>query len=138
MRQQGRLFNSDGEIIAEGDCEFNGSAAGEPACRTGRYDVTMWTPFEQVLMERQLGPMTLVLEDGAALEIAEERRLKFRVNGSGGSSSFIYRMRAVGQRVAPDAHPPSPAAVGPPLVEESLPARQEGLPAEGKGSPTRL
>jgi hypothetical protein len=66
-------------------------------------------------MERQRGPMTLILENGAALEIAEERRIKFRVNGSGDTPSFIYKLRAVEQ-------------------QEPL----ESLSAEGKPSSTHL
>lgn len=108
MRQQGKLFNNDDEVIAEGACELRPSAPGE-------YEVTMWTPFERVLMERQRGPMTLILEGGAALAIAEERRLKFRINGSNGAPSFIYRLRAVEQQ-----------------------EQVESLPAEGRISPTHL
>jgi len=108
VRQQGKLFNNDDEVIAEGACELRRSAPGE-------YEVTMWTPFERALMERQRGPMTLILEDGAALEIAEERRIKFRINGSGGTASFIYKLRAVEQ-------------------QEPL----ESLSAEGRTSPTHL
>ena len=107
MRQQGKLLTSEGEIVAEGACELSGPAP--TGCQ-----VTMWIASERVLMERQQGPMTLMLDDGAALEIAEERRLKFRINGSGGESSFLYKLRIAEQQ------------------------RLESLPAEGQSSPSRL
>jgi hypothetical protein len=97
--QLGRLLNSEGEVIAEGTCELKPSAPG------GR-EVTMRVPSERVLMDRQQGPMTLILEDGATLEIDAKLRLKFRVNGSSGDSSFIYKLRAVEQpRLQPQPQP---------------------------------
>ena len=107
MRQQGKLLNSEGEIIAEGACELS-----EPT--PSGCEVTMWIPSERVLMERQQGPMTLMLEDGPTLEISEERRLKFRINGSGGESSFLYKLRIAEQQ------------------------RLESPPASGQSSPARL
>jgi hypothetical protein len=88
--QLGRLLNSEGEVIAEGTCELKPPAPG------GR-EVTMRVPSERVLMERQQGPMTLILDDGATLEIDAKLRLKFRINGSNGDSSFLYKLRAVEQ-----------------------------------------
>jgi hypothetical protein len=97
--QLGRLFNSEGEVIAEGTCELKPPALG------GR-EVTMRVSSERVRMERQQGPMTLILEDGATLEIDAKLRLKFRVNGSAGDSSFIYKLRAVEQpRLEPQLQP---------------------------------
>ncbi len=123
MRQQGKLLNREGEIVAEGACELS-----EPA--PGGFGVTMWIPSERALLERQQGSMTLMLEDGAALEIAEERRLKFRINALDGASSFVYKLLVVEREpLAPGAHPP--------MVQESLPDRQAGLPTEEQSSPAR-
>ena len=83
----GKLFNGEGELIAEGFCELNRSTEGA-------VDVTMYPTSERALFDRQRGLLTLYLEDGAALWISD-RRLKLNVSPPGGVRTSVYRMRAV-------------------------------------------
>src|SRR3989304_658305 len=85
----GKLFNGEGELIAEGLCEFNNSPEGG-------MDGTMSPPAERALFDRQRGLLTLFLEDGAALWISD-RRLKLNVSPPGGVRTSVYRMRVVQQ-----------------------------------------
>ena len=95
MREQGKLYNREGEIIAEGLCELSEEGS----------QVSMWPTLEKSLFERESGVMTLELEGGAALRISE-RRLRLRINPTHGPRTFIYRMR-VEQLPADEAAPPA-------------------------------
>jgi hypothetical protein len=123
LRQQCKLYNREGEVIAEGLCELSEEGS----------QVSMWPTLEKGLFERESGLMTLELEGGAALRISE-RRLRLRINPTHGPRTFIYRMR-VEQPPADEAA--SPASEGPEGVPAhlrraeppaSLPARPEGKP----------
>ena len=95
MRQQGKLYNREGEVIAEGLCELSEEGS----------QVSMWPTLEKGLLERESGVMTLELDGGAALRISE-RRLRLRINPTHGPRTFIYRMR-VEQRPVDEAAPPA-------------------------------
>jgi hypothetical protein len=95
LRQQGKLYNGDGEIIAEGLCELSEEGL----------QVSMWPTLEKGLFERERGVMTLELEGGSALRISE-RRLRLRINPTHGPRTFIYRMR-VEQLPADETAPPA-------------------------------
>ena len=114
MRQQGKLYNRGGEIIAEGPCELNDEGS----------HVSMWPTLEKGLFERERGVMTLELEGGAALRISE-RRLKLRINPPHGPRSAIYRMQ-VEAEPAEEAAPPDEQTEGVPayLRRADQPARQ--------------
>jgi hypothetical protein len=117
LRQQGKLYNGDGEIIAEGLCELDDDGLR----------VSMWPTLEKGLFEREKGLMTLELEGGSALCISE-RRLKLRINPSHGPRTAVYRMQV--------EHQPSEEPEGVPahLRRADLPEQQPGPPA-GQPSP---
>jgi hypothetical protein len=95
LRQQCKLYNREGEVIAEGFCELSEEGS----------QVSMWPTLEKGLFERESGVMTLELEGGSALRISE-RRLRLRINPTHGPRTFIYRMR-VEQLPAAQAAPPA-------------------------------
>jgi hypothetical protein len=109
LRRQGKLYNGDGEIIAEGLCELH-----ENGLR-----VSMWPTLEKGLFERERGVMTLELEGGTALHISE-RRLRLRISPSQGPRTAIYRMHVDGLPVAQPE---------PPVSEQP-----EGVPAPVRGT----
>jgi len=82
LRQQCKLYNREGEIIAEGLCELSEEGS----------HVRMWPTLEKGLFERENGLMTLEMEGGSALRISE-RRLRLRINPTHGPRTFIYRMQ---------------------------------------------
>ena len=128
MRQQGKLYNRGGEIIAEGPCELNDEGS----------HVSMWPTLEKGLFERERGVMTLELEGGAALRISE-RRLRLRINPPHGPRSAIYRMQVeappVDEAAAPDEQPDGVPAY---LRRADLPGRQGSRSAEQASPPGGL
>jgi hypothetical protein len=82
VRQQGKLYNRDGEIIAEGLCQLNEEGS----------QVSMWPTLEKGLFDRERGVMTLELEGGTALLISE-RRLRLRISPPYGPRTAVYRMQ---------------------------------------------
>jgi hypothetical protein len=118
LRQQGKLYNSEGEIIAEGPCEVNEDGS----------HASMWPTQEKGLFERERGVMTLELEGSAALHISE-RRLRLRINPPHGPRSVIYRMQV-------EATPVEETTAGEEKTE-GVPAylRRADLPAR-QGNPT--
>jgi hypothetical protein len=124
LRQQGKLYNRDGEIIAEGLCELSEEGS----------QVSMWPTLEKGLLERESGVMTLELEGGAALRISE-RRLRLRINPTNGPRTFIYRMR-VEPLPADEAAPPAseePDGVPAHLRRADPPACRPDRPASAGG-----
>jgi hypothetical protein len=103
LRRLGKLYNGDGEIIAEGPCELNEEGS----------QVSMWPTLERGLFERERGVMTLELEGGASLPISE-RRLKLRISPSQGPRTAIYRMHVDGVPAAQAEPPASEAPEGVP------------------------
>lgn len=83
----GKLYNDDGELIAEGLCELSPSDEGS-------LYVTMWPTAEPALFDRQRGLLTLHLEDGAAFWISD-RRLRLNLSPPGGVNTSVYRMRVL-------------------------------------------
>lgn len=122
MRQQGKLYNRDGETIAEGLCELNDEGS----------HVSMWPTLEKGLFERERGPMTLELEGGTTLLISE-RRLRLRISPPNGQHTSIYRMQV--ERLPADLArtPVSEEAEGMPA-----PVRGSDLPAGQAGAPGGL
>jgi hypothetical protein len=115
LRQQGKLYNREGEIIAEGLCELSEEGS----------QVSMWPTLEKALLERESGVMTLELEGGAALRISE-RRLRLRINPTHGPRTFIYRMR-VEPLPADEAAPPAGQEPEPVPAHLRRADRPEGL-----------
>jgi len=116
LRQPGKLYNGDGEIIAEGPCELDqeGSRA------------SMWPTLEKGLFERERGLMTLELEGGREFCISE-RRLRLRLRQAQGPRAVIYRMQVVSSPVDQAGPPPGEASGGVPdhLRRVDLPAGLE-------------
>jgi len=121
LRQQGKLYNREGEVIAEGLCELSDEGS----------QVSMWPTLEKGLFEREAGVMTLELEGGAALRISE-RRLRLRINPTHGPRTFIYRMQVEHQPIEEVTRPPEEAPDGVPAHlrradrPAGLPDRQAG------------
>lgn len=128
MRQQGKLYNEGGEVIAEGPCELNEE----------RSHVSMWPTLEKGLFERERGVMTLELEGGAALRISE-RRLRLRLNPPHGPRSAIYRMQVEAEPNAEAAAPDEQAGGVPAYLRRTdAPARREAPPAGQPNPPGGL
>jgi hypothetical protein len=119
LRQQCKLYNREGEIIAEGLCELSEEGS----------QVSMWPALEKGLFERESGVMTLELEGGSALRISE-RRLRLRINPTHGPRTFIYRMQVEHLPVEEASRAPDeePAGVPAHLRRADLPAGQAGPP----------
>ena len=125
MRQRGKLYNGDGEMIAEGFCEL-----GEDGSQ-----VTMWPALEKGLFERESGVLILELEGSAAPLRISERRLRLRINPTHGPRTFIYRMR-IEQPPADDSAPPAAReseAVPEHLLRAGPPAGQPDIEAGQAG-----
>ena len=130
MRQRGKLYNGDGEMIAEGFCEL-----GEEGSQ-----VTMWPALEKGLFERERGVLILELEGSAASLRISERRLRLRINPTHGPRTFIYRMR-IEQPPADDVTPPASGeaeAVPAHLLRAGPPAGQPDTGAGQAASPGGL
>ena len=87
----GKLYNDDGEIVAEGSCQVD-------------YDhgnVTMRPIVDTPLMGRQHGILRLQLDDGTELPIPSARIIRFRLNAPGVPPGAAYRMYFTGQAQAP-------------------------------------
>jgi hypothetical protein len=124
LREQGKLYNRDGEIIAEGLCELSEEGS----------QVSMWPTLEKGLFERESGVMTLELEGGATLRISE-RRLRLRINPTHGPRTFIYRMQVEHTPVEEASRPPAEEPEGVPahLRRTDPPASLPDRPASGGG-----
>jgi hypothetical protein len=77
----GKLFNQEGELVAEGSCEVNDD----------RRSVTLRPPFEMPLLERQRGALRLELEDGSELSLSS-KVFRFRTNLPGYPPGNVYRL----------------------------------------------
>jgi hypothetical protein len=77
----GKLFNQEGELVAEGPCEINDD----------RRSVTLRPPFETPMLERQHGTLRLDLDDGTQLSVSS-RVLHFRTNLPGYPPGNVYRL----------------------------------------------
>lgn len=87
MKQQGKLRNAEGELIAEGPCELN----------LERHEVTMWPEREITALTRHRGALALELEDGATLELSDKHMI-FKLGRPGDGRTSIYRLRLLEQQ----------------------------------------
>jgi hypothetical protein len=129
LRQRGKLYNGDGEMIAEGFCELAEEGS----------QVTMWPALEKGLFERERGVLMLELEGAAATLRISERRLRLRINPTHGPRTFIYRMR-IEQLPAGEAAPAAEEAEAVPehLLRAGPPAGQPDTGAGQAASPGGL
>lgn len=124
MRQQGKLYNEGGEVIAEGPCELSDEGSR----------VSMWPTLEKGLFERERGAMTLELECGAALRISE-RRLRLRINLPHGPRSAIYRMQVEAEPVDEAAAPRKQVEGVPAYLRRTDAPAERGAPPAGQAGP---
>jgi hypothetical protein len=82
VSNQGRVFNSDREVVATGACEVNEE----------RLEVTLRPFLDNGLLDKETGPLILELDDGRTLELAK-KYMKFRLYGPDGERQSIYRLR---------------------------------------------
>jgi hypothetical protein len=84
VRLEGKLINSEGELIASGQCQLNPERA----------EVTMWPSWELHMLARERGALTLELEDGRTLHISD-RHLTFRMKTESEPRMAVYRLRVL-------------------------------------------
>ena len=82
MSNQCRVVNSEGETVATGTCEVNEE----------RQEVTLRPLLDTGLIDKELGPLFLEMDDGRTLELSS-RFMKFRLYGTDGERESIYRLR---------------------------------------------
>jgi hypothetical protein len=82
VRVEGKLMNSEGELIASGPCEVD----------RHRGEVTMWPSWELHMLERERGTLRLQLEDGWSLPISD-RHLTFKLKDATEQRISVYRLR---------------------------------------------
>lgn len=90
MKQQAKLLNAEGELIAEGPCELDGE----------RQEVTMWPERELSALARHRAPLILELDSGATLGISE-KHMVFKLGRPGDGRTSIYRLRLLEQQPLP-------------------------------------
>jgi hypothetical protein len=84
LSNEGRVLNSDGEVLVSGSFEINRE----------RQEVTL-RPFQDTsLLDKATGPLILELDDGRMLEL-ESKYLRFRLYEPDGERHSIYRLRYV-------------------------------------------
>ena len=81
MSNQCRVLNGDGETVATGACEINEE----------RQEVTLRPFVDSGLIDKEIGPLFLELDDGTMLEL-NSRFMKFRLYGSDGERQSLYRL----------------------------------------------
>jgi len=77
----GRVFNANGEIVAEGSCSLD--------LESGR--VTLHPVFDNALLPREPGQLRLVLDD-ASEYLLKKGVIRFRLNVPGAPIGNAYRM----------------------------------------------
>lgn len=87
MKQQGKLRNAEGELIAEGPCELDAQ----------RHQVTMWPERELSALARHRGALTLEFENGLILEVSD-RHMIFKLGRPGDGRTSIYRLPLLEQQ----------------------------------------
>jgi hypothetical protein len=78
----GRLLNGEGEVLAHGVFDINPE----------RQEITFRPLSDSGLLDKSAGPLTLELEDGQTIDLAE-KFLRFRLYGIDGERQSIYRLR---------------------------------------------
>jgi hypothetical protein len=76
------VVNSEGETVATGACEINEE----------RQEVTLRPLLDSGLIDKEMGPLLLEMDDGRTLELSS-RFMKFRLYGTDGERESIYRLR---------------------------------------------
>lgn len=84
MRIEGKLRNTDGELIASGVCQVD----------RDRNQVTMWPSWELHMLERERGRLLLELDDGSTLDISD-KHLTFKLRGTSEQRISVYRLRII-------------------------------------------
>lgn len=92
----GKLYNQDGELVAEGPCEMNDD----------QRSLTLRPPFPMPMLERQHGTLRLELDDGSELAI-QPKVFHFRTNIPG-TPANVYRLFLAGQQSAGANQRPAP------------------------------
>jgi hypothetical protein len=82
LSNQCRVVNSEGETVATGACEINEE----------RQEVTLRPLLDSGLIDKEMGPLLLEMDDGRTLELSS-RFMKFRLYGTDGERESIYRLR---------------------------------------------
>jgi hypothetical protein len=82
LSNQCRVVNSEGETVATGACEINEE----------RQEVTLRPLLDSGLIDKEMGPLFLEMDDGGTLELSS-RFMKFRLYGTDGERESIYRLR---------------------------------------------
>src|SRR5215216_3956009 len=77
----GRLFNQQGEILAEGNCQIDAEHG----------HVTLHPIVDTPLLSREHGELRLELDDGSEL-LLSERVIRFRLNVPELPEGFAYRL----------------------------------------------
>ncbi len=83
----GKLYNENGEILAEGSCQVD----------VEKGSVTLRPIVDTPLLSRQRGLMRLELEDGSEFSLTD-RVIRFRLNVPGAQPGAAYRLYLVGAR----------------------------------------
>ena len=82
----GRVYNANGEIVAEGSCSLD--------LESGR--VTLHPVFDNALLPREPGQLRLVLDD-ASEYLLKKGVIRFRLNVPGAPIGNAYRMSIASQ-----------------------------------------
>ena len=77
----GRVFNANGEIVAEGSCSID----------LERGSVTLHPVFDNALLPREAGELRLALDDGSEYAL-KKGVIRFRLNVPGAPIGNAYRM----------------------------------------------
>jgi len=77
----GRVFNANGEIVAEGSCSID----------LERGSVTLHPVFDNALLPREAGELRLALDDGSEYTL-KKGVIRFRLNVPGAPIGNAYRM----------------------------------------------
>ncbi len=77
----GKLYNQEGEILAEGNCQVD----------EGRGSVTLRPLVDTPLLNRSQGELRLELEDGSFFYLTD-RIIRFRLNVPGTPPGPTYRL----------------------------------------------
>jgi hypothetical protein len=83
VMQQAKVFNTDGELVMEGECEL----------QDGMEEASFQPSLDSRSLERQQEPLYLELEDGRVYEISK-RHIRLNVQSSTGMHA-LYRLHVL-------------------------------------------
>ena len=81
----GKLFNVNGELIAEGNCEVDAE----------RGTVSFHPVYDNPELGRQTGAIRLDLDDGGSL-LLSDHVIRYRLNAPGVPPGWVYRLFLAG------------------------------------------